>query len=364
MTCDCIVKMNSVLRQVYYDPSSPACYAGLQTVYREAKKLLPSIKLSDVESFMQEQDVYTLHKPVRRKFSRNRTFALGIDSDWQADLCDVANISKYNDQHRHILTVIDVLSKFAWAVPLMNKKPETVAAAFWIILKSGRKPWRLYTDKGMEFRGKLFQDFLKAHDIKYISSESPDIKAAVAERYNRTLKTRLWKHFTKTGSYRFVEILPQLVKAINNSYHRSIKRRPVDVTSKNEKEVWNILYGKNLGPANFKFDVGDNVRIAQQKHVFKKGYMPNFTEEIFTIAERVARHPPVYKVNDWNGETIVGIFYDWELVKVVKSADEIYRIEKILKTRRRKGLTEHFVKWTGYPDKFNQWIKGPDLKSI
>ncbi|MCP4976532.1 MAG: chromo domain-containing protein, partial [Maribacter sp.] len=71
-----------------------------------------------------------------------------------------------------------------------------------------------------------------------------------------------------------------------------------------------------------------------------------------------------YKVNDWYGEPIVGIFYDWELVKVVKSADETYRIEKILKTRQRKGLTEHFVKWVGYPDKFNQWIKGTDLKLI
>ncbi len=85
-----------------------------------------------------------------------------------------------------------------------------------------------------------------------------------------------------------------------------------------------------LGPVNFKFNVGDKVWISQQKHVFKKGYMPNFTQEIFTIAERVARHPPVYKVNDWYGEPIVGIFYDWELVKVVKSADETYRIEKIL----------------------------------
>ncbi len=355
--------MNSVLQQVFYDSSSPACYAGLQTVYREAKKLLPSIKLSDVKSFMQEQDVYTLHKPVQRKFTRNKTFSLGIDSDWQADLCDMKSISKYNDQFCHILTVIDVLSKFARAVPLKNKKPETVVEAFKKVLKCGRKPWRLYTDKGLEFRGKPFQDFLKSKDIQYISSESPDIKAAVAERYNRTLKTRLWKHFTKKGSHRYIEILPLLVHAINNSYHRSIKRRPIDVTYKNEKQVWETLYGQDLGSTTFKFDIGDKVRIAQHKHVFKKGYLPNFTEEIFTIVERLARRPPVYKVKDWNGDPIIGIFYQWELVKVVKP-DEIYKIEKVLKTRKRKGVTEHFVKWLGYPDKFNQWIKQSDLKTI
>ena len=79
----------SVLRQVYYDPSSPSCYAGLQPVFHQARKLLPSIKINDVKSFLQEQDVYTLHKPIRRKFPRNKTVASGIDSDWQADLCDV-----------------------------------------------------------------------------------------------------------------------------------------------------------------------------------------------------------------------------------------------------------------------------------
>ncbi|RLA19857.1 MAG: hypothetical protein DRQ56_04475 [Gammaproteobacteria bacterium] len=356
--------VNAVLQKVFYDTSSPACYAGLQPVYREAKKRLPSIKISDVKSFLQEQDVYTLHKPIRRKFPRNKTVAVGIDSDWQADLCDVWKIKKYNDGYCHILTVIDVLSKFAWAVPIKNKKPETVAEAFKQIIKtSNRKPWRLYTDKGLEFRGMVFQNFLQANDIQYISSESPDVKAAVAERYNRTLKTRLWKHFTRTGSYRYIEVLPLLVHAINSSYHRSIKRRPIDVNNGNEKEVWNTLYGKDIGTTVFKFNVGDKVRIAQEKHIFKKGYLPNFTEEIFTVEERLARIPPVYKVKDYSGESIVGIFYEWELVKVVKP-EEIYKIEKILKTRKRKGFVEHFVKWFGYPDKFNQWIKQTDLKTI
>jgi hypothetical protein len=259
--------------------------------------------------------------------------------------------------------VIDVLSKFAWAVPVKNKKPESVVEAFKQVLKSGRKPWRLLTDKGTEFRGKPFQEFLKKCDIQYIASESPDIKAAVAERYNRTLKTRLWKHFTKSRSLRYIEVLPSLVNAINHSYHRSIKRRPVDVTLANEREVWETLYGKGLTPVKFKFDIGDKVRIAQYKHVFKKGYLPTFTQEIFTITDRIARHPPVYKIKDWDSEPVVGIFYETELVKVVKT-DNIYRIETILMTRKRNGVTEHLVKWLGYPNKFNQWIKQTDLKTI
>lgn len=355
--------MQSVLEDVYYGLGSPACYAGVNTVYKEAKKRLPSIKPSDVETFLQKQDTYTLHKPIRRKFARNKTFSLGIDSDWQADLCDVQNLRKYNNGMGYILTVIDVLSKFAWAVPIKNKKPESVVDAFNEILGSSeRKPWRLYTDKGTEFRGKPFQDFLKKHDIQYIASESPDMKAAVAERYNRTLKTRLWKHFSKAKSLRYIEVLPKLVNAINHSYHRSIKCRPVDVTLKTEREIWETLYGKKLEPVKFKFDLGDQVRIAQYKHAFKKGYLPNFTEEIFTVTEQIPRHPPVYKINDWNAEPVIGIFYEHELVKVVKT-DDIYQIEKILKTRKQKGVTKYFVKWLGYPDKFNQWINQADLKT-
>ena len=306
---------------------------------------------------------YTLHKQIKRKFPRNKTFAVGLDSDWQADLCDVLSLRKENDGFGYILTVIDVLSKYAWAVPVKNKKPETVAQAFQqIITGSGRKPWRLYTDKGLEFRGKPFQVMLKKNCIKYISSESPDVKAAIAERYNRTLKTRLWRHFTKTRSQRFIEILPQIVHAINHSYHRAIKMRPFDVDNNNETEVWKTLYGDLDKKAKFNFEIGDRVRIAKHKHAFKKGYLPNFTQEIFTIMERIARNPPVYKLQDLAGETIVGIFYEPELVKVLSTGD-IYLIEKVIKTRKRKGIIEHFVKWLGYPDKFNQWIKQSDLKT-
>jgi hypothetical protein len=214
----------------------------------------------------------------------------------------------------------------------------------------------------LEFRGKAFQDFLKKNEIHYIASESPDIKASIAERYNRTLKSRLWKHYTRTGTSRYVEMLPYLVRAINHSYHRSIKCRPVDVSLKNEKEIWKTLYGEPFSTPVFKFALGDQVRIAQYKHVFKKGYLPTFTEEIFTIAKRIARQPPVYSIKDWHSESVAGIFYESELVKIIKASD-IYKIEAILKTRKHKGTVEHFVKWLGYPTKFNQWIKQSDLKA-
>jgi len=357
--------MHSVLSDVYYNLSSPACYGGINAIHKEAKKRLPSIKQSDVESFLQKQDTYTLHKPARRNFPRKKTIAICIDSDWQADLCDLQKLAKHNDGYRYILTVIDVLSKYSWAVPIKNKTAACTADGFAKILNSTkRRPWRLYTDKGEEFRGKQFQDLLEKNLILHICSESPDVKAAVAERYNKTLKHRLWRHFTTTKSYRYLESLPAIVDAINHSYHSTIKCRPVDVTKENEQTIRRRIYGPLEQPEiKFKLSVGDKVRVSKYRGPFKKGYLPNFTEEIFIVTDRSATRPPTYTIKDLGSEPVLGIYYEQELAKVVKP-DEIYKIEKILKTRKHKGQTEHFVKWLGYPDKFNQWIKQTDLQTI
>ena len=359
--------MDTLIKDVYYNLSSPACYSGVYTVYKEAKKHNPIIKFSDVQDFLRTQDTYTLHKPIVRKFQRNKTIASGIDSDWQADLCDMQKIKKYNDGYAYILTVIDVLSKMAWAVPVKNKKPETCADAFTHILKSSqRQPWRLLTDKGLEFLGRPFQNFLKKHDIQFIASESPDIKASIAERYNRTLKTKLWKHFSTKSTFRYIDVLPKIVDSINHSYHRSIKRKPVDVNVNNAQDVWETLYGSrtNLSrQVEYKFDINDKVRIAQYKHVFKKGYLPKFTEEIFVVTDQLSRNPPVYKIKDLNEEPVSGVFCEQELVKIIKP-DDIYKIEKIIRKRKTKNRTEYLVKWQGYPDSFNQWIPQSELKTI
>ena len=349
---------NDILHDLYYNVKSPVCFSGVQKLFSHAKN--KGIKLKDVKKFLEQQDTYTLHKPIRRKFVRNKTHASGIDTDWQADLCDMKRFKKFNDGQTYILTVIDVLSKHAWAEPVENKKPETMVKAFEKILESSdRKPWRLLTDKGKEFIGAPFQSFLKDKDIQFIQTESPDIKASIAERYNRTLKTRLWKYFTKNSTYRYIDVLPAIVHAINNSYHRSIKRKPVDVNYNNAQDVWETLYGEKK-PVKFKFKIGDNVRIGKHKTIFDKGYLPNFTEEIFVITERLGRQPPVYKIKDLQGEPVTGIFYEQELVKVVKE-EEIYKIEKVIRKRKRNNKTEILVKWVGYPDKFNQWIPQSDL---
>ena len=302
--------LDQYLSQVYYDPSHSASFGGIDAVYRAARERGIKTTRQQVKEWMQQQDTYTLHKPVRWKFPRGRVIVGGIDQQWQADLADVSSLSKYNGGYRYILTCIDILSKYAWAIPLKDKRGSTLVSAFQQILKSGRKPEKLQTDQGKEFVNHLFQQLLKKEGI-YFFTTGNETKASVVERFNRTLKTKMWKYFTRNNTLNYLSILPQLMQSYNNTWHRSIKRKPSSVDKRNEKEVWNTLYGDfEQKVATFKFNVGDQVRISKTRRMFKKGYLPNWTEEIFTVSERISDQPPLYKLKDYEGEELEGTFYE------------------------------------------------------
>ena len=355
------------LKKVYYDPKHPASFGGLSAIEKavnedQSKKKIP---IKYIQKWLSEQSTYTLHKPPRVHFRRNRVIVGGIDEQWQADLVDLSSISQYNNEYHFLLTCIDVFSKFAWAVPLTRKTGSNLIQAFDSILQTGRKPERLQTDAGTEFLNRPFQDFLKKNDIEFFVTRS-EMKASVVERFNRTLKTKMWKYFTWKNTLRYVEILPDLMYSYNHSYHRSIKMKPALVNKSNEKDVWETLYGslsKTTSKAKFKLQIGDQVRISKQRRTFKKGYLPSWTEEIFVISNRIARTPPVYQVKDLLGESIEGIFYGEELQKVNKT-DDVFRVEDVVKQRTRKGKKEYLIKWMGYPEKFNSWVPEEDLKRI
>ena len=174
----------------------------------------------------------------------------------------------------------------------------------------------------------------------------------------------MWKYFTFKFTLRYVDVLPSLLKSYNHTKHRSIRLQPSHVTKSNENQVWNNLYGSLVRrPVHFKFQINDSVRISKVKRTFEKGYLPNWTEEIFTITERIPRQPPVYRLKDYSGEIVEGVFYEAELQKVEK-VDEVYHIEKVLNHRTRRGKKEYYVKWKGYPDKFNSWVDVNHLKAL
>ena len=293
---------------------------------------------------------------------QERVIVGGIDEQWQMDLADMQSLKQYNDGYRYLLVCIDVFSKYAWIVPIKSKTGPALVEAFNVILSSGRKPHKIMTDQGTEFFNKPFQTLLKNEDIQLFNTFN-ETKASIVERVIRTFKTKMWRYFTAKKTMRYLNMLPDLVYSYNHSEHRSIGRPPALVNSENEDEVFRTLYRDvldNVQPVKNKFKIGDQVRISKIKRKFEKGYLPNYSKEIFTVSKKVPRNPPVYKLKDYDGEELKGTFYDKELQKVIKH-DDMYEVERILKKRGKGKNVQYLVKWSGYPDKFNSWVSASEI---
>ena len=260
----------------------------------------------------------------------------GLDDQWVTDFGEVQPLAKYNRGARYLLTVMDALSKYAWVQPLKAKTGVVVVKAFDKTLRQGRKPNRSQTDRGKEFYNREFKQWTHKHGIHHFSTDG-DAKAALVERFNRTLKGRLYRYFTAANTFCFDDQLPRLVEGYNATRHRAIRMAPKDVTWNNEEDVWKRLCGKRLQqkPVRPKFQVGDHVRLNKVHRTFEKGYLPGWTEEVFLV-HRVIRGPiPTYKIHEWDGSPVRGTFYNADLQKVQLQDDALFRIEKVLK--RQKG---------------------------
>jgi hypothetical protein len=239
------------------------------------------------------------------------------------------------------------------------KTPEQVIEALQsIFAMEGRKPHLLQTDQGKEFENRQVRAFLQQHGIEQFSVKSP-FKAAVVERFNRTLKEKMWRYLTHKNTEQWVDVLSKLVHGYNQSHHRVIGRAPASVNAENAMEVWQHLFGTKEKKEKRLLHVGDQVRISKVKRIFEKGYMPKWTEEIFVIDAIDRKHEPVmYTLRDSTENIIEGRFYKEELQKVIKK-DNIYRIERILRERGAGRNKQYLVKWLGYPE--TTWILASDI---
>ena len=181
--------------------------------------------------------------------------------------------------------------------------------------------------KSSEFYNSSFKKWLKDNDIEMYSTNNEG-KSVIAERFIRTLKNKICKYMTSISKNVYIDKLDDIVKKYNNTYHTSVKMKPVDV-----KDNTYIGFKKEVNDKNHKFRVGDHIRISKYKNIFGKGYMPNWSEEIFIIKKIKNTVPWTYVLNDLNGEKIVGTFYENELQKTKQKE---FRIEKVLKKKGDK----------------------------
>ena len=245
------------------------------------------------------------HKPIIKNFEKRKVQAAFKENIWGGDLADMQLLNKYNKGIRFLLCVIDIFRKYTWVVPLKDKKGVSIVTAFQSISKqSNRKPKKIWVDKGSEFYNASFKKWLQDNDIVMYSTNNEG-KSAVAERFIRMLKSKIYKYMISISKNVYINKLDDIVDEYNNTYHTTIKMKPTDA-----KDNTYINTDKETNDKDPKFKVGDRVRILKYKNIFGKGYTPNWSEEVFVIRKVKNTVPWTYVINDLNGEEIMGTFYE------------------------------------------------------
>jgi|SRR5882724_920702 len=352
--------MDQVLSDIYFDPNHPGSFGGVKKLYDYAKLELPNLRYAHVEDWLRRQNVYTLHKPIRKRFQRNKIYVSYIDEQWECDLIDMRAYSRQNRGYNYMLVAIDSFSKFLFVEPLKTKKSAEVLWAFKKIFKK-RMPTKLRSDKGGEFDNQIFREFCVRNHIIYFTTQNIEIKCAIVERVNRTLKSKLFRYFTTRGTRKYIDVLPELVNSYNNSVHRTIKMAPSDVDIEDEPVVFQNMYNANnmqalINDKPSKYKVGDQVRQKYNLNSFDKSYYPLWTDMVYTIDKVYKKHnKPQYSL-DIDGQKLKKRYYPEELQKVIVDANTRWLIEKKLRYRTVQGQRQVLVKWKGYPSSYNQWI--------
>ena len=308
---------DKVLRDKAYDIASNPEYDGYQRglasmVYKifDKKSISSGIVTAGPSALARSSSILAdeLHKPIIRKFNKRKVYSQFKDNIWGVDLADMHSLSRKNKGIKYLLCAIDLYSKYAFVIPLKDKKGISIVNAFNKIIKqSNRKPNEIWVDQGGEFYNNVFEKWLSDNDIN-IYSTYKEGKSVVAERFIRTLKNKLYKHMTATGKNVYYDVLDDVVNKYNNTKHSTIKMKPIDVRDNNKR-----VYIDEDNEKDSRFKVGDRIKISKFKSIFAKGHTPNWSSEIFIVDKINDTVPYTYNLKDLNDEEIIGSFYDQEL---------------------------------------------------
>lgn len=304
-----------LLEKRYFDPSNASSFSNPKSFFDTVHKN-HNVTLNEIKNWLQSKNAYTLFKRTVHRFPRLKTLTNHVDEQWQADLLDISWYAEHNSDTKYLLVVIDLFSRYAWAQPIKNKSGETVSKAMHKILKK-RRPEKLQTDQGKEFKNHHFKKLMNDYNINFFTTTDAAVKCAIVERFNRTLRSRIYRYMYHYNTFKYVNKLQSILNGYNASVHRSIKIAPKDVNSENEatialhqREIPRVVKDKHK-------DV-EYVRLAIKKNLFDKGSTKNWTSEVFQIVERKKTPTTyIYRLKDLNGEDITSIFYPDELNPVV-----------------------------------------------
>ena len=329
------------MKDVYYDPTQVEGFGGKARLQKRFSR-------TQVDDWLPTQLAYSLHKPIRKKFATRPHRTAGIDDTWQMDMLEMIPYAKVNKGYKYILVCIDVFSRFARALPCKTKSDEEVATTMLKMLKS-TQPKRIQTDRGKEFYNPHVRTkVLEKHGI-HLYTVNSQFKAAIVERFNRTLREKLNRYFTYTGRKVWYSVLPQVIATYNQSKHRGIYgMKPVDVNADTESKLWSLKNTKSIPTTKTKtekaLELLDYVRISlisMTRLQFNRNFDQNWSDEVFrVIGIDTKTTPTMYIIEDESGNVVDGKFYKAEL-QHIGGKPEVYRIEKIIRTKGKGAYKQY-----------------------
>ena len=306
------------LSKIYYKPGEVGAFRGPKALYNAAKRngLNKDITLKDCKEFLATQPTYSLYRPARRKFPRNKIRANFPGHVVQIDIMDM---QKFKNKYLYVLLAYDTYSKFLQGVPLKNRKPVGIMQGLETFLNGPIGISAIYWDKEGSFLSRKVQRYLKEVGVHNYTTKSV-VKAPGVERVIRTIRTAVQRYFEKSGKQKWVDFLPKFIKAYNNRIHSTTKQRPIDLV--NDPTI--VLDTEPVRRSRVKLPpIGSYVRLSRLRGIFEKEASGTWTREIFRVVRHITSQPiPMIRVESLSGDPVLGSLYPQEYQSVPAPHDK------------------------------------------
>ena len=360
-------KFRSYLHDVYFNLESPAAYSSPMRVLSEVRRhgLYKNVGLHRVKKYLTGFASYGLYKPRLNKTTHPRVRIQSVYQQLSIDLCDVSRDSSDNSGIKFLFVGIDVLSKYAYVIPLKNKTADEVVRAADSIF-SKRKYEAVFSDLGKEFTNSKFVHLLQSYGIRQIFA-SVSGKSSVAERFIKSLRLKIARYKHGKNTTKYIDALSKLVKGYNSTPHSQTKMIPMRVNKYNDYIARDNLYrGQTFNKViPYQYKIDQFVRISGAKSLFSREFYERWSREIFRVKSRFRRdNINLFTVVDCAGDKVVGVFFASELSKVDNADAGEYPIEKILDEKKIAGVPYILVKWENFSDKCSSWIPKSSVRDL
>lgn len=343
---------------------SYAAFGGQHLLRRaatEPSKRKTKLQPQDVQNYMSQEPAYTRHAPRRHRFPKSFYNMVQLYHLVEADLIEVGRIAHFNDEIRYLMIAIECTSRKIFVRPMLNKDGKSSTEAFRYLLdhEFTSIPHTLRTDMGSEWRDRRLQQLLTERGIRHVFAVNTE-KAAMVERAIQTLQRRIHRYLTYNNTLRFLPVLQDLIKSINDSPHASTGVPPNEFTQEHVYPAWERYYLAHRLPSRaYKYKPGDTVRVSLARHDgLQKSYRGTYTPQIFTVASRRHGQPHTYQLINSEAIPYTGQFFEEELISAKDRPDQEYMIDQVLDHRISpvtKGK-EMKVTWEGWPKSVQSWI--------